>query len=99
MQAFYPECFEREMGCTEGDWLRWLPQAVGEHPWTLQRAAADVGIGNGTLHLRWQRATPRVIGLVHIPVLQVSFCFAGLDEAQRQAFMQRFDVYMQRGGG
>jgi hypothetical protein len=30
MQAYYPECFEREMGCTEADWLRWLPQAVGE---------------------------------------------------------------------
>ncbi|TXT33069.1 MAG: hypothetical protein FD135_5564, partial [Comamonadaceae bacterium] len=30
MQAFCPERFERDMGCTEADWLRWLPQAVGE---------------------------------------------------------------------
>jgi hypothetical protein len=29
----------------------------------------------------------------------VSFRFAGLDEAQRYAFMKRFDLYTQRGGG
>jgi hypothetical protein len=44
-------------------------------------------------------AAPRVIGLVRIPVLRVSFRFAGLDDAQRYTFMQRFDLYMQRGGG
>jgi hypothetical protein len=40
-----------------------------------------------------------VIGLVRMPVLRVKFRFAGLDETQRYAFMQRFDLYMQRGGG
>lgn len=27
------------------------------------------------------------------------FVFSGVDEAQRHAFMTRFDLYMQRGGG
>ena len=27
------------------------------------------------------------------------FRFAGLDDAQRYAFMKRFDLYMHRGGG
>jgi hypothetical protein len=40
-----------------------------------------------------------VIGLISLPVLQVRFRFAGLDDAQRYAFMKRFDLYMQRGGG
>jgi hypothetical protein len=31
--------------------------------------------------------------------LLVSFRFAGVDEAARYAFMKRFDLYMQRGGG
>lgn len=39
------------------------------------------------------------MGLVSIPVLRVSFRFAGVDEAQRHAFMKRFDLCMQRGGG
>ena len=99
MQASYPERFERDMGCTEVEWLRWLPQAVGEHHWKLQTGAAGVRIGDGALGLKWQVAEPRVIGLVRIPVLKVSFRFAGVDDAQRYTFMQRFDLYMQRGGG
>jgi hypothetical protein len=38
-------------------------------------------------------------GLIRIPMLRVSFRFAGLDDAQRYAFMTRFDLYLQRGGG
>lgn len=101
MKAFYPEYFEREMGCTEADWLRWLPLAVGEYPWKLQTGTAGVHvhIGDGALGLRWQVAAPRVIGLVCIPVLKVSFRFAGVDEAQCHAFMTRLDLCMHRGGG
>ena len=90
MQSFYPERFEREMACTEADWLRWLPDAVGAHHWKLQ---------DGALGLKCQVAEARVIGLVRMPRLLVSFRFAGLDDAQRLAFMKRFDLYMQRGGG
>ena len=88
MQSFYPERFEREMACTEADWLRWL-----------QDKSAGVRIGDGALGLKWQVAEARVIGLVRMPRLLVSFRFAGLDDAQRLAFMKRFDLYMQRGGG
>ena len=30
MQSFYAERFERDMGCTEAEWLRWLPAAIGD---------------------------------------------------------------------
>jgi len=99
MQSCYPECFDREMGCTEADWLGWLPGAVGQCPWNLQDQAADVWFGNGALGLTWQTAPARVIGRISIPVLKVSFRFAGVEPAQRHAFMKRFDLYMQRGGG
>lgn len=99
MQSSYSERFEREMGCTEADWLRWLPAAMGDHHWRLQEHSAGVRIGGGALGLKWQTGEPRVIGLVKMPRLVVSFRFAGLDAAQRYAFMQRFDLYMQRGGG
>jgi hypothetical protein len=99
MQSFFPERFERDMACTEADWLRWLPAAVGDKHWKLQDGSAGVRIGDGALGLKWQVAAPRVIGLISLPVLQVRFRFAGLDDAQRYAFMKRFDLYMQRGGG
>ena len=45
MQSFYEERFEREMGCTEAEWLGWLPNAIGDHHWklqTIQQAFASV---------------------------------------------------------
>lgn len=99
MQSFYPERFEREMGCTEADWLRGLPEAIGDHFWKLQASAAGVRIGDGALDLTWSVSEPRVIAAVRLPRLLVSFRFAGLDDAQRYAFMKRFDLYMLKGGG
>lgn len=99
MQSSYDERFEREMGCTEAEWLRWLPGAVGANHWKLQPQSAGVRIGDGALGLKWQVGEPRVIGLVSIPRLLVQFRFAGVDEVARYTFMKRFDLYMQRGGG
>ena len=99
MQAVYAERFEREMACTEADWLRWLPEAIGQHHWKRQERTVGVRIGDGALGLKWQVAEARVIASVHLPRLTVSFRFAGVDEASRNTFMKRFDLYMQRGGG
>ena len=99
MQSFYAERFERDMSCTEDDWLRWLPDAIGAHHWKRQERTVGVRIGDGALGLKWQIAEPRVIAQVSMPRLLVNFRFAGVDEAARHAFMQRFDLYMQRGGG
>ena len=99
MQSFYAERFERDMGCTEADWLRWLPDAIGDPVWKLQTHRAGVRIGDGALGLNWRVAEPRVVALVRLPRLIVNFRFAGLDDAQRYTFMKRFDLFMHRGGG
>lgn len=99
MQAFYAASFDREMGCTEKEWLGWLPNAIGAHPYQQIAQALTARIGAGQLALSWRVAEPRAIGLARIPRLMVSFRFTGLDEAERYLFMKRFDLYMQRGGG
>lgn len=99
MQSFYPESFEREMGCTEAEWLGWLPAALGNHPWQRQGASVHVQIGSGALSIAWRLGEPRAIALMRLPRLRVSFRFAGLDDGERHAFMKRFDLYMHRGGG
>jgi hypothetical protein len=99
MQSSYAETFEREMGCTEAEWLGWLPAAVGACPWQHDGSSAHVNIGHGGLQLRWQTMPLRVIALMRMPVLRVNFAFNGLNAEQRYAFMKRFDLYMQRGGG
>jgi hypothetical protein len=99
MQSCYPAQFERDMGCTLADWLRWIPGAVGARPVQLASQSARIEIGAGALELAWHELPPRRIGLVILPRLHVSFAFPGVDEAERQAFMRHFDLYTQRGGG
>ncbi len=100
MQSFYAEAFAREMGCTETEWLGWLPAAIGSHPWRREGTSVHIQIAPGTLTIDWQPGEPRLLGgLARIPRLHVRFAFNGLDEAQRYVFMKRFDLYMQRGGG
>ena len=100
MQARYAASLDREMGCTEREWLSWLPGAVHGHALTLGNGKAEVAIGQGRLDLRWQALAPRQIALVRLPRLAVQFRFdAGVADAERQRFMRGFDLYMQRGGG
>ncbi len=99
MQSHYAEQFDREMGCTETEWLGWLPAAMGDVPWQQQPSTLHAQLGDGSLNIHWQTGEPRRIALISMPRLLVSFRFEGLDDAQRYAFMKRFDLYMQRGGG
>lgn len=99
MQSAYAERFDREMGCTEAEWLGWLPAAIGEHAWTREGPGAVVDLSPGSLRLSWRAEEPRAIALLRLPRLHVSFRFEGLGAQERRAFMERFDLYMQRGGG
>ena len=99
MQSHYPERFERDMGTTETEWLVALPRAIGDHAFVLGVWHARVQIGEGHLQLHWHALPPRVIALLRLQRLAVTFVFEGVDEAARQRFMKRFDLTMQRGGG
>jgi hypothetical protein len=100
VQAFYAAEFGREYGCTEAEWLGWLPDAIGAALWSRPAPGrAEAGVGGGMLHLAWAALPPRRIALIAMPRLAVAFRFDGVDEAARQALMKRFDLYMQRGGG
>lgn len=96
-----PAAFSREQGCTEAEWLGWLPGAVDGRALALQPGQARVeGIGPGGLTIRWRALEPRCIALIRLPRLAVDFRFdADVDAPERRRFMRRFDLWMQRGGG
>ena len=99
MQAQYPPAFEREMGCSETEWLQALPGAVAPHALALGHGAARVAIDAGALALAWQVLPPRRIALLRLPRLSVRFAFERVADEARQRFMRGFDLCMQRGGG
>ena len=87
------------MGTTEAEWLMRLPQAIGQLLWDRDGAWVRVRFDAGHLDIRWQTLPPRVIALLRMQRLAVSFAFEGVEEEARQRFMKRFDLTMQRGGG
>ncbi len=94
------EHFEREYGCTEREWRSWMPGAMGGHELLPEGAQAlRAVIGSGQLRLEWSVLPARVIALVRVPRLQVSFAFDGVALAERRKFLRRFDMHLQRGGG
>ena len=99
MQSFYPERFERDMGTSETEWLTVLPRALGHHDFVLGTGQVRVQIDEGHLQLQWRTLPPRVIALLRLQRLAVSFVFEGVEEDARQRFMKHFDLTMQRGGG
>ncbi len=99
MQSYYPERFERDMGTSETEWLTALPRALGEHFFVLGTGQVRVQIGEGHLQLQWRILPPRVIALLCLQRLAVSFVFEGVQEDERQRFMKHFDLTMQWGGG
>lgn len=95
-----PPSFDREHGCTESEWLGWLPGAVRHHALDLTvPSQATISIDPGHLQLQWTVLPPRQIALARFPRLQVAYRFVDVDEATRATFMRYFDLYMQRGGG
>ena len=98
--TFESAFFTREHGCTEVEWLRWLPGAVRDHAFELPRpGTAHVFIGSGVLHLSWQALPPRQIALIRMPRMAVSYRFERVEAPARNEFMRYFDLYLQRGGG
>jgi hypothetical protein len=102
MQRSYPPTFTRDYGCTEAEWLRWLPQAMGEGEIVRTRGQAEqrwTAHPDALLLLQWRELPPRVIALVRLPRLEVRFSFTGLPDDERHRYMVRFDQHLQRGGG
>ena len=90
---------KREMGCTREDLIRWLPGATRHAPMRIFADKALVRAGDATIEISFTQAPPRRIGLISMPVLNVSFRFSGAGASAYREFMRYFDLYTRRGGG
>lgn len=88
----------KDMALTRGDLLRLLPGALDGLPWRAEADRIRIGDGDG-VDLLVEALPPRRFGPVDIPRLRIGFAFHGWNEAERGAFLARFDRAFQRGGG
>jgi hypothetical protein len=100
VQAHYAAAFDREQGVTEPEWRQMLAAALDGHAWRhVGPGQVEVAVGEGWLRLSWSVLPPRQIASIRLPRLGVRYRFEQVSEEQRQAFMKRFDLHIQRGGG
>jgi hypothetical protein len=95
--------FERRMGCTTTDLLRWLPQALGElyiHTNLIVDGKTFLNVENPQLQIDGFVQSPRKIALLEIPVLELKIRFSSSwTNDGCQTALNRFDLYTRRGGG
>ena len=89
----------REMSITHKDFFRLLPRAVNGAPVTRQGNQADIATGAGRVKITLAPETTRKLGMMEFPVTQVSIQFRDFTPAGQAAFLSRFDLAYQRGGG
>ena len=82
------------------DFLRVVPLAFGDRPYTVSGNRVLLTVGASQLEILLTERPPRKLGpTVRVPVLQVEMTFSSYSEAERAAFMTRFDRYFLRAGG
>jgi hypothetical protein len=89
----------REMGCTRGEFLAWLPGAVRDAPFEVDADLIRIRYAAGEVRIRIAQAAERRLGLLSLPVLMVSIQFVGIEARAREEFLKHFDLFTRRGGG
>lgn len=89
----------REMGCTREEFIRWLPGATRNERLRIDADRAAVRTGEGITEISFVQGAPRTIGLISIPILNVTFRFLKVGIEARREFLAYFDLYTKRGGG
>ena len=99
MSDSLPAHFHRDMGLTHREFMRTLPAALGGLDYRVEPGRIDIDHPAGTIRITLHPTGERRIAALVLPVTPVEFRFDGLDAAQRQQFMARFERYFHRGGG
>ena len=89
----------RQMSITHKDFFRLLPRAVNGAPVTRRDNRAHIATEAGRVTITLAPERVRKLGLMEFPVTPVSIEFDGFNPADRTAFLSRFDLAYQKGGG
>lgn len=93
--------FKRDMGYSENEFFRILPNAVKGFSFLVRNDEVIVSDSEQTkeLTIRVDPLPDRKIGMISIPRIEVEFRFRNFSEIERVEFLKNFDRSYQRGGG
>ncbi len=90
---------EKEMGYTHADFFRLLPGAMGDTPYEINGLEVDCKLPTGTLKITLGEERERVLVLVVLPCMNVTFEFKDVRDEDRERFTRYFDVRFMKGLG
>jgi len=91
--------FHYEMGCTESEFFRLLPTAVGGADMRIDGATAVHEEAGRGWRIRLSNGRQRALARLQLPVVDVDLEFHGYSAAEVDRFMERFHAGLRRGGG
>lgn len=91
--------FARELGLTHAEFFRSLPPAISPRRFTAEEDTVRIDDEGRTVTIELGPQRYRSIASLRLPFLEVTFTFTGYSASEREAFMERFERYFQRGGG
>ena len=94
-----PNRFTLDMGLTHAEFFKTLPAAIGHLAYTRDGNVIRVDYEGRCVQFELGPQQVREIALLRMPHTPVKFNFHRFSDAQRETFMERFDLYFRRGGG
>ena len=76
-----------------------MPRAVNGAPVARRGNQVDIATEAGRVKIALAPEGVRKLGLMEFPVTGVTIEFDGFDPADQEAFLTRFDLAYQKGGG
>lgn len=87
------------MGFTRAEFMRILPAALHDYPYTLHDDVIQIDVAGQVLLIRIGEQQMRRVALLALPYLPVTFDYAQVDEVSFKTFLKQFDLYYRKGGG
>lgn len=91
--------FHYEMGCTESEFFRLLPAAVGGADMRIDGSTAVHEEAERGWRIRLSNRRQHALARLRLPVVDVDLEFHGYSAAEVDRFMERFHAAFRRGGG
>jgi len=90
----------KDMGLTHREFYRTFPAVAGDWGWRIEDdvVTLDHPAGPITIHVAPERRR-RIARRISLPATTLRFEFATHEQTEVDAFMARFDMHFQRGGG
>ena len=87
------------MSITHKEFFRLLPRAVNDAAVARKGNRISITTGTGLVKITLAPEIIRKLAIMEFPVTEVTIDFSSLSASQRAAFLARFDLAYQKGGG